>query len=353
MSRGIHPVGVDWKKQQFASDNYSGMCPEAMQALLEVNQNHEPSYGDDRWTHEVCEGFRNFFEKDCEVFFVFNGTAANSLSLAHLCRSYHSIICQNYAHLETDECGAPEFFSHGSKVLQCDGPDGKLEPRGIVELIEKRSDIHYPKPQVVSVTQSTECGTVYEQEELLAISSVAKNYGLKVHMDGARFFNALATLKCAPSKITHEAGVDVLCLGGSKNGLGLGDAVIFFNSEDAHEFAYRCKQAGQLASKMRFISAQWLGLLKDEAWKKHATHANESAAYLEKELAKLKKIDFLFPRQSNAVFIKMPESVMKDMHLKGWKFYSFIGAGGARLMCSWDTKRETIESFIADLKVLL
>jgi len=336
--------------QHFASDNYSGICPEAMQAMIQSNQDHVPSYGTDEWTRQVCDNFREFFEIDCEVFFVFNGTAANSLSLAHLCRPYHSIICHSLAHLETDECGAPEFFSHGSKLLKCEGELGKINPEGMVKIIEKRVDIHYPKPQVVSVTQATELGTVYSIDELNVITEIARRYNLKAHMDGARFFNALANLNCSPAEITHKAGIDVLSLGGSKNGLGVGDAVIFFNKQDAFDFDYRCKQAGQLASKMRFISSPWLGVIKNKVWLKHAQHANNCAENLKQQLQELPQIEILFPRQANAIFVKMPEPLIKRLYGLGWKFYTFIGAGGARLMCSWDTKQATIDRFVADIK---
>lgn len=353
MSRENEINQNNYKSQQFASDNYSGICPEALVALTEANQGHVPSYGDDPWTHDVCDRFRDFFEHDCEVFFVFNGTAGNSLSLASLCQSYHSILCHNMAHIETDECGAPEFFSHGSKILQCEGALGKIDPQSIIKTVEKRTDIHYPKPKVISVTQSTELGTVYQPHELMALSEVAKSKGLKIHMDGARFFNALVSLNLSPAEITHKVGIDVLCLGGSKNGLGVGDAVIFFNKDDAKEFAYRCKQAGQLASKMRFISSQWLGLLRDNVWQKHASHSNRLATFMESELKNIKEVEFLFPREANALFVKLPEHSITEMHSKGWKFYTFIGAGGARLMCSWDTKEETVTDFVNDLKSTL
>lgn len=336
--------------QQFASDNYSGVCPEVMEYLQKVNHGHEPAYGNDRYTEEACELFREVFQSDCEVFFVFNGTAANSLALSAYCRPYHSVICSNFAHIETDECGAPEFFSHGSKILLSPSDDGKLTYKGIEEVVNKRKDIHYPKPKIVSVTQTTELGTVYRAHELNEVHRATKEFDLKLHMDGARFSNAVASLEVSPAAITKDVGVDVLCLGGSKNGLALGDAIVFFNRADADEFAYRCKQSGQLASKMRFISAQWLGILKNNAWINYARHANNSAKYLEECLKKIPEISLLFPCEANSVFVQMREQVIATLRLKGWQFYTFIGAGGARLMCSWDTQTETIDAFIQDLK---
>jgi len=257
--------------QHFASDNYAGICPEALAALVEANTSgHEPAYGDDSWTARVCDRIRDLFQTDCEVFFVFNGTAANSLALASLCQSYHSVICHELAHIETDECGGPEFFSGGSKLLTAKGENGKLTPDAIEELVTKRADIHYPKPKVVALTQATEVGTVYTVEEVRAIAAIAKRRHLKVHMDGARFANAVATLNVHPSEITWRAGVDVLCFGGTKNGLPVGEAVVFFDKALAADFAYRLKQAGQLASKMRFISAPWLGLLDNDVWLRNA-----------------------------------------------------------------------------------
>ena len=201
------------------------------------------------------DDFRKLFETDCEVFFAFNGTAANSLALSSLCQSYHSVICSETAHVETDECGAPEFFSNGSKLLIARTENGKLTPESIREIALKRQDIHYPKPRVVTLTQATEVGSVYTPEEIRAISATCKELGLNLHMDGARFSNACAFLGCSPADLTWKAGVDVLCFGGTKNGMAVGEAILFFNHKLAEDFDYRCKQAGQLASKMRFLSA--------------------------------------------------------------------------------------------------
>lgn len=339
-------------KRFFASDNYAGICPEAWAALEEANRDHAVAYGDDPYTERVSNRLRDLFETDCEVFFVFNGTAANSLALASLCHSYHSIICHETAHVETDECGAPEFFSHGTKVLLVPGPNGKIDPDGIERMVRKRSDIHYPKPRAVSITQATELGTVYTVDEVKAIWERARKLGLRVHMDGARFANAVATLGVAPKAITWQAGVDVLCFGGTKNGMPVGEAVVFFDHQLAAEFDYRCKQAGQLASKMRFISAPWLGMLQDGAWLRHAAHANAMAALLEKELCAL-GLKLLFPRQANAVFTELPKPVIDGLYAKGWRFYTFIGEGGCRFMCAWDTQPEDVQRLVGDLKALM
>lgn len=335
--------------QQFASDNYSGICPEVLDYIAKANIGHEVSYGDDYWTKAACDMFRELFETDCEVFFVFNGTSANALSLASLCESYHSIICHETGHVETDECGAPEFFSNGSKLMLASGPNGKIIPQKITEIVTKRTDIHYPKPKAVSVTQATELGTVYTQKELLELNRVVKSNNLKFHMDGSRFSNAVASLGVSPKEISWQAGVDVMCFGGTKNGMLAGEAVIFFNKSLADEFAYRCKQGGQLASKMRFLAAQWMGLMKNDVWLRNAKHANDCAAMLESGFRKIPGVELMFPREANSVFVTMPPKALELIREKGWKFYTFIGVGGARFMCTWDTKEETIKAFLCDV----
>lgn len=336
----------------FASDNYAGICPEAWRAMEAANAGFATSYGDDDWTARACACIRELFETDCEVFFVFNGTAANSLALASLCQSFHSVICHESSHVETDECGAAEFFSNGTKILLVGGADGKVDLQEVARTVTKRSDIHYPKPKAISVTQSTELGTVYTTDEIRAVGSLAKSLGLKLHMDGSRFANAVAALNVAPKEITWKAGVDVLCFGGTKNGMAISEAVVFFDKTLAAEFDYRCKQAGQLASKMRFLSAPWIGMLADGAWLANAAHANNCAALLEKKLADIPGIHLKFPREANALFLEMPAVLAEGLHELGWKFYRFIGAGGARFLCSWNTRVEEIEALVADISRL-
>jgi threonine aldolase len=345
-------------KQHFASDNYAGMCPEATHWFMEANASgHQPGYGEDIWTQRSTDKIRELFQTDCDVYFVFNGTAANSLALAAMCQSYHSVICTPVAHIETDECGGPEFFSNGSKLLVAEGESptarlGKLTPDAVEQLVTKRSDIHYPKPKVVSLTQATELGTVYTVEEVRAISAIAKRRKLKLHMDGARFANAVAALGCHPSEITWRAGVDVLCFGGTKNGLPIGEAVVFFDRALSEDFAYRVKQAGQLASKMRFISAPWVGLLENDVWLRNARHANAMAQRLHDAIRDIPGVQVLHPPQVNSVFAQLPAPVIEGLYGKGWKFYQFIAGGGCRLMCAWDTTAESVDAFAADLRDL-
>lgn len=347
-----YKIPAPLKRRQFASDNYAGICPEAWAALQDANSGHAPAYGEDPWTARACDLLRELFEIDCDVFFAFNGTAANSMSLAAMCQSYHSIICHSLSHVETDECGGPEFFSNGTKVLLVEGEAGKISLDAVRHTVERRTDIHYPKPRVLSVTQATEMGTVYGVEELDAIQETARQLKLRLHMDGARFANAAAALGVAPKEITWKAGIDVLCFGGTKNGMPVGDAVIFFNHELAQEFEYRCKQAGQLASKMRFLAAPWVGMLESGAWLERAGHANRCARMLESGLRDIDGVELLMPTQANAVFARLPGAVASGLRDRGWRFYSFIGSGGVRLMCSWDTTEDDVTAFLNNVRAL-
>ena len=335
--------------QQFASDNYAGICPDAWRAMEAANRGHATAYGDDEWTERAANAFRKLFETDCELYFVFNGTAANSLALASLCQSYHGVICCDQAHVETDECGAPEFFSNGSKLLVAQGADGKLTPASIHELATKRQDIHYPKPRVVTITQPTETGRVYTIEEVQAISQACKAHGLLLHMDGARFANACASLGRPPAELSWRSGVDVLCFGGTKNGMAAGEAVLFFDPKLATDFDYRCKQAGQLASKMRFLAAPWVGMLESGAWLTNAEHANKCASYFAEQVKVIPNVTVVSPADANTVFLSAANEILERLRARGWKFYTFIG-GAARFMFSWDTDPKRVDQLLADLQ---
>jgi threonine aldolase len=342
-------VPVPLPRKQFASDNYAGVTPEAWEAMAQANHGHAPAYGEDAWTARAADMIRELFETDCEVFFAFNGTAANSLALAAMCQSYHSILCHEISHIETDECGAPEFFSNGTKLLLLPGQNGKLDPEAIEHAVKRRSDVHYPKPRVLSLTQSTELGTVYSTGELDRLGETAKRLGLAFHMDGARFGNAVVHLGVAPKEITWRRGVDVLCFGGTKMGMAVGEAIVFFRKELAREFEYRCKQAGQLSSKMRFLAAPWIGMLKDDAWLRHARHANDCASRLSGGLSQLPGAKLMAPTDANAVFATLPETAIKMLKEKDWRFYTFIGTGGARFMCAWDTREADVQELLSDI----
>lgn len=353
MSASPDPVRHDYT---FASDNTAGLAPEALAAFNAANTGCVPSYGKDEWTRRAQELVSGVFETECEVFFVFNGTAANALSLAALCRGYHSIICQTHAHVDNDECGAPELFTGGAKLIPVAGPGGKLLPADVERAARRRTDVHYPKAGALSLTQSTELGTVYTPDEVAALSAVAKKLGLAVQMDGARFANAAAALAprgVRPADFTWRAGVDVLSFGGDKNGMNTAEAVVFFNRDLAREFDYRVKQSGQLASKLRFATAQWVGMLEHGVWLQHGAHANAMARRLAGHLRTMPALKFIAETEANGVFVEMPTAAVETLWARGWHFHRFIGDHGYRMMCSWATEPETVDRFAADVRAAL
>ena len=337
------------ERHEFASDNVAPICPEVWAALQEANLQYAPSYGEDRWTARVCDRIREIFETDCDVYFVFTGTAANALALAQLCNPFHSVICHQHSHIETDECGAPEFFTGGSKLLLVGGASGKIDTGQVKALLTRPNELHSHKPAAISIAQATEFGTVYRRDEIAAIVDLARAHQLSLHMDGARFANAIASLNCAPKAITWKVGVDVLCFGGTKNGATAGELVIFFDKKISREFDYRAKQAGHLGSKMRFLAAQWLGLLNRDAWLRNAQHANRAARGLATRLRMEAGIESVFPVDANAVFVVMDERLASALHARGWRFYKFIEPDIYRLMCSWSTTGEQISGLLADI----
>lgn len=334
----------------FASDNTAAICPQAWAALAEANADAEISYGDDKWTGRVVARVREIFETDCEVFLIFNGTAANALTLAHLCRSYHAVICHETAHSQTDECGAPEFFSGGAKLVPTRGAGGKLDLANVESALKRHCDVHSPKPRALSLTQATELGTVYQRGEIERICEFSRERSLFVHMDGARFANAVAALDCPPKALTWEAGVDVLCFGGTKNGTAAGELVVFFNKDLAHEFDYRAKQGGQLASKMRFLAAPWAGLLHSNTWIENARHSNRCARLLGQKLEDALGAPPVFPCDASAVFVRLSERLAARLRDRGWRFYNFIEADIHRFMCAWSTTEQQIDEFVADVR---
>jgi threonine aldolase len=342
VTRGLSP--------QFASDNYAGICPEAWRALEIANHGHAPGYGADDWTRAAIDARRHACGIDCDGFFVFNGTAANSLALAQLCRSTDAIVCHAMAHVNVDECGAPSFMSGGATLLTIDTPHAKLTPDAVIAKAVTPHDEHSARPRALSLTQATELGTVYRVDEIAALCDVAHERGMRVQMDGARFANAVAAQHATPAELSWRAGVDALCLGGTKNGLPSGEAILFFDRDLADEFARRRKQAGQLASKMRFLSAPWLGVLADGAWLRHAAHANAMAARLAEGLATIPQARLLAPVEANGVFVDLPKQAIDALHERGWRFYVFVGETGARLMCSWDTTPDVVDRFVDDAR---
>jgi threonine aldolase len=317
--------------------------------MAQANHGHAPAYGDDAWTARAADMIRELFETDCEVFFAFNGTAANSMALAALCQSYHSILCHEISHIETDECGAPEFFSAGAKLFPVGGENGKLDLEQAAVVLAQHRDVHSTRIRALSIAQTTEAGTVYSPDELEAISAFAARHSLAIHLDGARLANAVASLGCAPKEITWQRGVNVLSFGGTKNGLAAGELVVFFDRELAREFDHRVKQGAQLASKTRFLAAPWTALLANDVWLKNARHANEMTRLLEETLRSGGLARLAFPRQANALFLYLPNEIAEAMHARGWRFYEFFEPNLYRLMCSWATTEEEIAEFVADL----
>jgi len=334
-------------RQEFASDNTAGICPEAGGALARANAGSAPSYGDDKWTWQLCDRVRELFEIDCDVFLVFNGTAANALALAQLCQPFHSIICHENAHIENDECGACEFYTGGSKLIPTRGANGKIDLCEVEAALLRQHELHSHKPRVISLTQPTELGTVYTADEIRKISAFAKKRRMLLHMDGARFANAVAALRCAPREITWQAGVDALSFGGTKNGLAAGELVIFFKKHDGADFDYRAKQGGHLASKMRFLAVPWLALLENDVWLKNARRANDAALRLADGLRDC-GIEIVFPVESNAVFVRLDAIIPRTLRDLGWDFYKFIEPGVYRLMCAWSANDEAITALLSD-----
>ena len=338
-------------RRQFASDNNAGICPEVLEALQNLSPGHVVGYGSDAITAKAKQLFRDLFDTDCDAYFVFNGTAANSLAIGAFCLPYHSVICHRFSHIETDECNAPGFLNQGIRILAIEGEAGKIDASNLRKALGGRRDVHASRPRVVSLTNTTELGTLYRPDEIAGLADFAKSNGLFVHVDGARFANAVASAGCTPGELTWKAGVDVLVFGGTKNGLAFGEAVVFFTKEVTADFLYRMKQSGQLASKMRFLAAQWMGILGEGKWLDNARNANAMAGRLYLQLSRVPAIKLLFPCEGNAVFAKIPDPMVAKLYERGWRFYTDVGpGGGARLMCSWDTTEDDVDRFIEDVR---
>ncbi len=344
-------------KKSFASDNWSGACPEIMQALSSANAGHNEAYGelDDVYTNRATKKFKEYFGENIAVFFVYNGTAANVLGVSHLMNSYHAIVAAKTAHLNEDECAAPEKFI-GTKVLEIETEDGKIKPEQIEPFMQSIGFQHHAQPKIISISQVTEMGTIYTPEEIKALADFAHANNMFLHLDGARIANAVVALNTDFKTMVTETGVDVVSFGGTKNGLMFGEAVIFMNKEFAVDFEYRRKQGMQLHSKMRFITTQFERYLTDDLWKKNALQANAMAQLLKKGIETIPQLEVSQEVAANGVFVFMPENLIPKIQ----KYYFFhvwnespIGKPGmkeVRLMCSWDTTKEDIEGFVAAVK---
>jgi threonine aldolase len=336
----------------FASDNYSGVHPEIMDALTRANQEHMGSYGSDIITQRTIKLFESFFGNSIDVNFVYNGTGANVLGLSAATHSFHSILCSELAHINVDESTAPEKFT-GCKLVGIPTVDGKIYPEQVENKIQRIGDQHHPQAKVISISQSTEYSTVYTIEEVKALSAVAKKNNLYLHMDGARISNAAVSLGKDFRAFTIDAGVDILSFGGAKNGLMFGEAVIFFNPDIARNFAYIRKQGMQLHSKMRFISAQFEALLTNDLWRRNAEHANRMAKKLEHGLREIPEIKITQAVDGNGVFAIIPKEITEALQEEMFFYVWNDRTNECRLMCSFDTKEEEIERFLEKAKELV
>jgi threonine aldolase len=331
-------------KRGFASDNNAGVHPEIMKAIESVNSGHTIAYGDDPYTASAVKKIKSILGENVQPYFVFTGTAANVLGLDAITKPYHSIICAETSHIHEDECGAPERWT-GCKLLSLESPDGKLSPASIEKHMYGIDFEHHSQPRVISITQSTEMGTLYTPDEIRAITDYAHDRNMLVHMDGARISNAAASLETGFREFTVAAGVDILSFGGTKNGMMYGEAVVFMSEEYAYDFKYLRKQGMQLASKMRYIAAQFERFLDEEVWLKNASHANHMARVLEAEVMKIDGIRITQPVQSNAVFAILPKEFIPILQ-EAFFFYVWKEATGeVRWMCSYDTTEEDVINF--------
>jgi threonine aldolase len=335
--------------RSFASDNNAGVHPDILKAISAANQGHVVGYGDDAYTHSAQALFKKQLGEDIEVFFVFNGTAANCLSLKALTNSYHAVICAEGAHIYVDECGAPEKFT-GCKLVPIPAKDGKLTVEVVQSACHGIGDEHHVQPKVISITQATEVGTVYRPNEVRALADFAHDHGMFLHVDGARIANAVAAQGLNLRQATRDLGIDVLSFGATKNGALGAEAVVFFNPELAANFKFYRKQGMQLASKMRFISAQFEELFTNDLWLQNAQHANRMAQLLKRELSKIPQVKIIYSVEANGVFAQIPRKAIAKLQ-KRYFFYVWNEAQSVvRWMCSWDTTADDVKQFAEFLR---
>ncbi len=337
-------------KRGFASDNNSGVHPEIIKAMMEANNGHTIGYGDDIYTERATSKFYEYFGNDIDVYFVFIGTAANVLGLHAVTHSWNAVICAQTAHINVDECGAPEKYN-GTKLLPIVTSNGKLTVELIKQNIHGRGDEHHSQPKIISITQATEMGTVYTVDEIKAIADFAHDNNMYLHMDGARIANAAVSLGSEFKEFTKDAGVDILSFGGTKNGMMYGEAVVFFNKQLGEQFKYIRKQGMQLASKMRFISAQFERYLTNDLWRQNATHSNGMAKLLESKVKEIPQIKITQKVEANGIFAILPNRKMIEELMNEYFFYDWDETKNEiRWMCSFDTQEEDINNFVDLIK---
>ncbi|MCL1822207.1 MAG: low specificity L-threonine aldolase [Prolixibacteraceae bacterium] len=338
-------------KRGFASDNNSGVHPEILAAVSAANSGHEVGYGGDVYTERAEQLFRKKFGDGAEVFFVFNGTGANVLALSALTRSFNSVICAETAHIQEDECGAPEKFT-GCKLLTIKTPDGKLTPENVAPHLRGFGFEHHAQPKAISISQVTEMGTLYRPEEIKALSDLAHRHQMFLHMDGARIANAAAALDMDFRTFTCDCGVDVLSFGGTKNGMMMGEAVLFFNRELTANVKYLRKQATQLYSKMRFTSAQFIAYFENDLWKRNALHANSMAQMLARKIGDIPQIQITQKVEANGIFAIVPPQIIEPLQEKFFFYMWNEAANEVRWMTAFDTTEEDINNFADYIKAL-
>ena len=332
--------------RSFASDNNAGVHPDILKAISAANQGHVVGYGDDAYTQSAQALFKKQLGEDIQVFFVFNGTAANCLSLKALTDSYHAVICAEGAHIYVDECGAPEKFT-GCKLVPVPAENGKLTVEAVRSAYHGIGDEHHVQPKVISITQATEVGTVYGASEIRALADFAHEYGMFLHVDGARIANAVAAQGINLREATRDLGIDVLSFGATKNGALGAEAVVFFNPELAANFKFYRKQAMQLASKMRFLSVQFNAMFTNDLWLQNARHANRMAQLLKREVSRIPQLKIIYPVEANGVFAQIPRKAIAKLQ-KRYFFYVWNEAQSVvRWMCSWDTTADDVKQFAA------
>jgi threonine aldolase len=338
----------------FCSDNASGAAPEILRALEAANDGWAMPYGNDDLTRRLQARVEEIFETEAAVLPVATGTAANVLCLSVMTPPYGAIYCHRESHINVDECGAPEFYSGGAKLVALPGDHGKLTPATLEAAIVDAGDVHSVQPAAVSLTNASEAGTVYTPEETRAIAEIAKAHGLGLHLDGARFANALVALGCSPAEATWKAGVDALALGATKNGVLAGELVVLFDPGKAEELGYRRKRGGHLFSKMRFLSAQLEAYLADDLWLRNARHANAMAAVLGAGLAELPGVELSHPVEANEIFVILPEPMIEGLFARGFQFYRWGPAANreARLITAFNTDPAHVEAFLSAVREL-
>jgi threonine aldolase len=344
--------GAAMNKKSFASDNYAGIHPEVLQAIFDANQGHDKAYGGDMLTQKAIELFKKHFGTDIDVYFVLTGTAANVLGLSTLLKPYQAIICAETAHINVDEAGAPENYT-GSKLLTIKTADGKITIDDIKNQLIAIGDQHKVQPKVVSITQATELGTLYTPEEIKKITDFAHSHNLLVHMDGARLCNAAAALNVSLAALTSDVGIDLLSFGGTKDGMMLGEAVVFFNKNLSQDFKFIRKQGMQLASKMRFISAQFIALLSNDLWKTNAQHANAMAHLLAEKIKEIPEIKISRSVQANAVFAYINPVLIPILQEKYFFYVWDDITSEVRWMTSFDITPEDISEFLDFIKLAI